>query len=153
MNNREQRIRELIRQPWVIRFVSTLFLFGVIMSLQSQCRFVFAQTSQPTQPSFITSDTASENIPDIAPWHLFGINQTEALPKTRLPIRLTGIFFDANSQTSQAIIATGDAPGHIYHRGDQLQDGAIIERIMPTQVLLREHDHLVSLPLIRATLQ
>ncbi|MEA1888783.1 MAG: type II secretion system protein N, partial [Pseudomonadota bacterium] len=97
----------------------------------------------------------------VARQHLFGekktAQQVETItraPATRLKLKLIGVIASHTGGASKVIIQIENADIGVYSIGDKLPQGnAIIEKIEPTQVLLRRNGKLESLAIIRPELE
>lgn len=91
----------------------------------------------------------NQSLPLIRDWHLMGTYQAppRAATATQLPLNLVGIMAAAQADQAQAIIATLDGQEKVYHIGDNLPGGVILQQILPDAVLIQHNNRLEKLSL------
>jgi general secretion pathway protein C len=62
--------------------------------------------------------------------------QKKTPPETKLNLKLQGIYYSSNSQTSRAMIAAKNGKSAAYHIGQSLPNGVILHEISPKNVIL-----------------
>ncbi len=62
--------------------------------------------------------------------------QKKTPPETKLNLKLQGIYYSSNSQTSRAMIAAKNGKSAAYHIGQSLPNGVILHEIYPKKVIL-----------------
>ncbi|MCW5588567.1 MAG: hypothetical protein KIT27_02770 [Legionellales bacterium] len=122
----------------LIVIINTILFFRTITTTTAPIN----RSTTPTQPTY-----SAENI---AHFHVFGISPQSALPQTNLNIRLIGVMSGKNAQ---AIIQLENGQQQVYSIGDHLANGAIIEQIQTSAVILNYQGHLQRLDLPELKLQ
>lgn len=90
---------------------------------------------------------------DISTWHLMGFSVTNGLPQTNLQLTLQGVLVMSNPAQSSAIIADQSQTAKVYSVGDVLPGGAILDKVLANEVIIKNRGRLEELPLVRPKLQ
>jgi len=70
----------------------------------------------------------------------------KTLPKTKLNLKLHGIYYSSNSLSSYAMIAEGKGQSILYRINESLPSGVVLHKIHPKQVILFRNGRYETLP-------
>lgn len=130
-----------------------LLLAFTIMYVIWQWREDWIIAHQPVTAVVVDmGDDVEELGPKLVEAHLFGQSPTgdaAILPVTSLPWRVTGIIKGTTNENSKVIISIDSQPGKIYHVGDSLPSGIIVNAVTKEDVILNNSGRLEKLSLPR----
>jgi general secretion pathway protein C len=69
-------------------------------------------------------------------------------PKTKLNLKLHGIYYSSNSHTSRAMITPSNGKGEAFSIGESLPSGALLHEIYPKKVILLRNGRYETLRLV-----
>lgn len=134
--------------------MAVLALFFVITVVDTGLDWMSSDNVAPVSYPNIVIPKKNFKLSDIANWHLMGFNPRAGdLPETNLQLTLSGVLTMPDQKRATAIIASPGKPGKVYKPGELLPGGAILYRVLPDKVIIRNRGKLEELPLVRPKLQ
>lgn len=142
-----QKIERWLEWSWLPKLLSILLILFILLTVYRDVLF-FREINQ------FSNIHKSDHLPNnpviplqaMPEWHLFGesVFHSNSIPLSRLSIKLTGIFYSVYPKNSSISMVLNDKET-IYHTGEALPNGVIIEKILPNNVIIRYQNRLERL--------